>query len=144
MARAWLTTCSQWKFNQDVSKLCWYAVWKFNQDGKSTGPDVYTGQYILYIQGGFLNCSAQMPNFSAKKKNVVQPTRIFCTSRISWNRTSDWLPIVFHFGIGRNNYKNHPVQSFFQLDMTAVATKGDQWYKSSPRFHFLWIVLIFS
>ena len=24
--------------------------------------------------------------------------RIFCTSRISWNRISDWLPIVFHFG----------------------------------------------
>ena len=40
------------------------------------------------IQGGF----------SAKKKNVVHPMRIFCTSRISWNRISDWLPIVFHFG----------------------------------------------
>ena len=38
------------------------------------------------------------PNFSAKMKNVVQPTRIFCTSRISWNRISDWLPIIFHFG----------------------------------------------
>ena len=38
------------------------------------------------------------PNFSAKKKNVVQPTRNFCTSRVSWNRISDWLPIVFHFG----------------------------------------------
>ena len=38
------------------------------------------------------------PNFSAKKKNVVQPTRIFCTSRISWKRISDWLPNVFHFG----------------------------------------------
>ena len=35
------------------------------------------------------------PNFSAKKKNVGQPTRIFCTSRISWNRISGWLPIVF-------------------------------------------------
>ena len=35
---------------------------------------------------------------NAKKKNVVQPTRIFCTSRISWNRISDWLPIIFHFG----------------------------------------------
>ena len=34
---------------------------------------------------------------NAKKKNVVQPTRIFCTSRISWNRMSDWLPIVFSF-----------------------------------------------
>ena len=31
-------------------------------------------------------------------ENVVQPTRIFCTSGISWNRVSDWLPIVFHFG----------------------------------------------
>ena len=39
-----------------------------------------------------------LPNFSAKKKNVVQPMRIFCTSRISWNRISDWLPTVFHFG----------------------------------------------
>ena len=38
------------------------------------------------------------PNFSAKKENVVQPMRIYCTSRISWNRISDWLPIVFHFG----------------------------------------------
>ena len=34
----------------------------------------------------------------SKKKTVVQPTRIICTSRISWNRTSDWLPIIFHFG----------------------------------------------
>ena len=24
--------------------------------------------------------------------------RIFCTLRISWNRISDWLSIVFHFG----------------------------------------------
>ena len=24
--------------------------------------------------------------------------RIFCTLKISWNRISDWLPIVFHFG----------------------------------------------
>ena len=24
--------------------------------------------------------------------------RIFFTSRISWNRISDWLPVVFHFG----------------------------------------------
>jgi hypothetical protein len=23
---------------------------------------------------------------------------VFCTLRISWNRISDWLPIVFHFG----------------------------------------------
>ena len=38
------------------------------------------------------------PKFRAKKKNVVQPRRIFCTSRISWNRISDWLSIVFHFG----------------------------------------------
>ena len=38
------------------------------------------------------------PNFSAKMKNVVQPTRIFCTLRISWKRISDWLPIVFRFG----------------------------------------------
>ena len=28
------------------------------------------------------------PIFSTKKKNVVQPTRIFCASRISWNRIS--------------------------------------------------------
>ena len=38
------------------------------------------------------------PKFRAKKKNVAQPRRIFCTSRISWNRISDWLSIVFHFG----------------------------------------------
>ena len=38
------------------------------------------------------------PNFSAEKKNVVVPTRISCTARISWNIISDWLPIVFHFG----------------------------------------------
>ena len=38
------------------------------------------------------------PNFSAKKKNVVQSSRIFCTSGISWNRISDWLPIIFQFG----------------------------------------------
>ena len=33
------------------------------------------------------------PKFRAKKKNVAQPRRIFCTSRIS-----DWLSIVFNFG----------------------------------------------
>ena len=48
----------------------------------------HTGCFFLLVR----------PIFSTKKKNVVQPTRIFCTSRISWNRISDWLPIVFHFG----------------------------------------------
>ena len=38
------------------------------------------------------------PKFRAKKKNVAQPRRIFCKSKISWNRISDWLSIVFHFG----------------------------------------------
>ena len=38
----------------------------------------------IYI-GCFFNSSAQ-------------PTRIFCTSGISGNRISDWLPLVFHFG----------------------------------------------
>ena len=51
----------------------------------------------IYIQGVFL---LVRPNFSAKKKNVVQSMRIFCTSRISWNRIFDWLPSVFHFGTG--------------------------------------------
>ena len=51
------------------------------------------------------------PNFSAKKKNVVQPTRIICTSRISWNIISDWLPIIFHFGTENweEQLKKHPV-----------------------------------
>ena len=51
------------------------------------------------------------PNFSAKKKNVVQSSRIFCTSRISWNRVSDWLPIVFHFSTENweRPLKKHPV-----------------------------------
>ena len=47
------------------------------------------------VKGWFL--LTVRPNFIAKKKNFVQPTRIFCTSRISWNRISDWLPIVFNF-----------------------------------------------
>ena len=34
------------------------------------------------------------PKFHAKKKSVVQLTRIFCTSRISWNRIFDWLLIL--------------------------------------------------
>ena len=55
-----------------------------------------TQSHNLQHTGCFFNCSAQ--NFSAKKKNVVQPTRIFCTSRTSWNRISDWLAFVFHFG----------------------------------------------
>ena len=51
------------------------------------------------------------PNFSDNKKNVVQPMRIFCTSKISWNRISDWLPVVFHFGTEswEEQLKNHPV-----------------------------------
>ena len=38
--------------------------------------------------------------------------RIFCTSRISWNKTSDWLPIVFHFGTEKweEQLKKHPVE----------------------------------
>ena len=44
-------------------------------------------------------------------ENVVQPTRIFCTSGISWNRVSDWLPIIFHFGTENweEQLKNHTV-----------------------------------
>ena len=38
------------------------------------------------------------PRDASASKNVVQPMRIFCTSRISWKGISDWLPIVFHFG----------------------------------------------
>ena len=49
---------------------------------------LHTGCFFLLVR----------PNFSAKKKNFIQATRIFCTSRISWNRISDWLPINFHFG----------------------------------------------
>ena len=45
------------------------------------------------------------PNFSAKNINVVQPMRIFCTSKILWNGISDWLPIVFHFGT--ENWEEH-------------------------------------
>ena len=48
----------------------------------------HTGWFFLLVR----------PNVSAKKKNFVQPMRIFCTLRISWNRISDWLSIVFHFG----------------------------------------------
>ena len=50
-----------------------------------TEPSIYTGWFFR-------------PNFSAQKKNVVQPTRIFCTLKISSNIISDWLLIVFHFG----------------------------------------------
>ena len=62
-----------------------------------------SGQHLNMIQGAFFN--------SAKKKNVVQPTQIFCTSRISQNRISDWLPIVFHFGTENweEQLKKHPV-----------------------------------
>ena len=59
--------------------------------------------YLNYIStrpgentGCFCNCSAQISVL--KRKNVFQPTRIFCTLRISWNRISDWLPIAFRFG----------------------------------------------
>ena len=38
------------------------------------------------------------PDFSAKKKNVVQPTKIVCTLKISWNKIFVWLPIAFPFG----------------------------------------------
>ena len=52
------------------------------------------------------------PKFHAKKKSVVQLTRIFCTSRISWNRMSDWLLIFFHFGTENleEQLKKHPVE----------------------------------
>ena len=49
----------------------------------------------LHIYRVFFLALPFHPNFSAKK-NVVQPTMIFCTSEISWNRISDRLPIVFH------------------------------------------------
>ena len=56
------------------------------------------------------------PKFRAKKKNVAQPRRIFCTSRISWNRISDWLSIVFHFGTENweEQLKNHPVYNIYR------------------------------
>ena len=59
-------------------------------------PGILQGHFKWPCTGWFFNLFR--PKFRAKKKNVVQPRRIFCTSRISWNRFSDWLPIVFHFG----------------------------------------------
>ena len=72
---------------------------------RSLFPDQENGKYRVLLL-------MFRPNFSAKKKNIVQPTRIFCTSRISWNRISDWLPIVFHFGTDNweEQLKKHPVQ----------------------------------
>ena len=59
---------------------------------------VATVTNIRYGTGWFFNLFR--PKFRAKKKNVAQLRRIFCTSKISWHRISDWLSIVFHFGTG--------------------------------------------
>ena len=49
-----------------------------------------------HLQGVFLALPFH-PNFSAKK-NVVQPTRIFCTSEISWNRICLFVCLWFVAG----------------------------------------------
>ena len=46
--------------------------------------------------GCFFNCSAQISVL--KRKTLFSQQGSFFTSRISWNRMSDWLPIIFHFG----------------------------------------------
>ena len=43
-----------------------------------------------------LFCSARISML--KRKTLFNQQGLLCTSRISWNRISDWLPIVFHFG----------------------------------------------
>ena len=42
---------------------------------------------------------------------ALGPTRIFCRSKIYWNRISHWLPIIFHFGTENweEQLKKHPV-----------------------------------
>ena len=83
--------------------------------------------YVLST-GCFLNCSAQI---SVLK--IVQPTRIFCTSRISWNRISDWLPIVFHFGTenSEEQLKKAPCKWLTQTFRSVLA--GFVW--QSARLH---------
>ena len=90
----------------------------------------------IYILGVFFNSSAQI-----SKKSVFQPTRIFCTSRISWNRISDWLPIIFHFGTENweEQLKNHPVQFehecvhlfLYPLPKTIIVPKRDKYWATS-------------
>ena len=74
---------------------------------------IYTGCFFLTVP----------PKF--KNKNIVQPTRIFCTSRISWNRISDWLPIVFHFGTENweEQFKKPPCISYTNVRLSFVDPK---------------------
>ena len=84
--------------------MCNSNFWILNQ------PKI-SGQWFEKVQGVFFYWSDQISVLKRKKKNVFQPTRIFCTSKISWNRISDWLPIVFHFGTENweEQLKKHPV-----------------------------------
>ena len=54
--------------------------------------------------------------------------RIFCTSRISWKRISDWLPIVFHFGT--ENLEE-------QFKKTPCIRRTPGWLPASPT-HYCW------
>ena len=67
---------------------------------------------IFCYTGCFFYWSAQISVL--KRKMFFQPKRIFCTSKISWNRISDWLPIVFHFGTENwaDQSKKHPTFLF--------------------------------
>ena len=62
--------------------------------GAKCGLDGWMGEWSGYP----LDCYDYQSTCGAKKKNNGQPTRIFCTSKISWNKISDWLPIIFDFG----------------------------------------------
>ena len=89
-----LKTNTHWSLKTEQKMFKFYSPFE-NSGIKVLSPNCLSINSSYMIQDVFL---LFLPNFSAKNKNVVQPTRIFCASRITWNRISDWLPIVFHFG----------------------------------------------
>ena len=77
--------------------------------------------------GWFFNCSAQI---SVLKRKMMFNQR---GSRISWNRISDWLPIVFHFG----------TENWEELLKKTTLHQGDQtiltpWLSWDAACHFTW------
>ena len=64
------------------------------------------------------------PNFSAKKKNVVQPMRIFYTSRISWNCISDWQPLPKVFLFGTENWEQQLKKTLYYIANISKSYQG--------------------
>ena len=65
--------------------------------GVVRGLDGHLVQWCIQIRKGVQRLA--IPIFSAKNKNALQSNRSLLSEGISWTSSSNWLPLIFLFGI---------------------------------------------